>query len=122
VAFTLKGLNEPLEGDGAFTMEPFEVEDPDAPPAPKKGALTRLLEALFRFLFRLRHGRAARGAHADAGPGEGMVKLTFRLRVDPGGPQAPMINAMMKPAMLAAAEDLSNRIVTHLERKQTGPE
>ena len=48
-----------------------------------------------------------------------MARLTFRLRVDPGGPQAPLINAMMKPAMVAAAEDLASRIVSHLEAQRS---
>ena len=28
-----------------------------------------------------------------------MAKLTFKLRIDPGGPMAPMVDAMMKPAL-----------------------
>ena len=44
-----------------------------------------------------------------------MAELSFRLRIVPGGPMAPMVNAMMKPAMLPAAEYLANKIVAHLE-------
>ena len=122
VRFRLKGLNEDLEGEGAFTLERYESESdaPSAGAAPKPGLAQRLLAWLFRLGLRLRRGRAERGAHAGAGPGAGMVRLSFRLRVDPGGPQAPMISAMMKPAMLAAAEDLSNRIVGHLEARAGG--
>jgi hypothetical protein len=47
-----------------------------------------------------------------------MARLSFRLRVDPGGPQAPMLNAMLRPAMVAAAEDLASRIVAHLEQTE----
>ena len=32
----------------------------------------------------------------------------------------PMINAMIKPAMTVAAEDLANRIVGHLETEHPG--
>ena len=53
----------------------------------------------------------------DAGPGEGMARLTFRLTITPGGPMGPMINAMIKPAMVVAAEDLADRIVGHLEQE-----
>lgn len=119
VAFTLSGVNEQLEGEGSFTLARHEQEDPAVETSPPRvGGLARLWAAVVRWLFRLRHGQAARGAHADVGPGSGVVRMTFRLRVDPGGPQAPMINAMMKPALLAAAENLSNRIITHLEGRE----
>ena len=50
---------------------------------------------------------------AAAGPVT--TRMTFALRVDPGGPMAPMIDALMKPAMAAAAEKLALQIVAHLE-------
>ena len=58
-----------------------------------------------------------RDASADAGPAAGTSRLTFRLRVDPGGPMAPMVNAMMKPMMLPAAEGLANQILATLEER-----
>jgi carbon monoxide dehydrogenase subunit G len=118
VRFTLEGLNEALEGEGAFALERYEEETAleVAPTPARTGLWQRLWQGLFRWLFRLGRGRTRRGAHADAGPGAGMARLSFRLRVDPGGPQAPMVNAMLRPAMVAAAEDLANRIVGHLEQ------
>jgi hypothetical protein len=50
-----------------------------------------------------------------------MARLTFRLRIEPGGPMAPMINAMMQPAMNVAAEDLAQKIVAHLEADRDRP-
>jgi hypothetical protein len=44
-----------------------------------------------------------------------MAKRTFRLEINPGGPMAPMVSAMMKPAMLPAAEQLANAIMARLE-------
>jgi hypothetical protein len=41
--------------------------------------------------------------------------MSFSLRLDPGGPMAPMVNAMITPLMLPAAEDLATRILAHLE-------
>ena len=118
VRFTLKGLNELLEGEGEFTVAPFEDEQAAAgTPTPRPGLGRRLVDAVVAFFYRLLHGRAERGAHADAGPGAGVARLTFRLRVDPGGPTAPMVDAMLKPALRPAAEDLANRIVTHLEQR-----
>ena len=43
--------------------------------------------------------------------------MTFRLGLTPGGAMAPMIEAMIKPVMLATAEDLAQRIVAHLEAR-----
>ena len=122
VRFTLKGLNEQMEGEGSFTLEPFEEEGAGVaePASARRSWLGRALDALVGFFYRLLHGRSERGAHADAGPGEGMIRLTFALRIDAGGPTAPMVNAMMQPALKPAAEDLANRIITHLEARESG--
>ena len=44
--------------------------------------------------------------------------LTERMREakERGGPMGPMVDAMIRPPMAAAAEDLANRIIGHLER------
>ncbi len=123
VRFTLKGVNEALEGEGTFTMAAFEDENaaPAASPdAGKKGSVARILEAISRFFYRLVHGRVERSASADSGPGEGVSKMTFQLRLDPGGPMAPMINAMIKPLLFPAAEDLANKIMATLESRRDG--
>jgi carbon monoxide dehydrogenase subunit G len=118
VSFTLKGLNEPMQGSGAFVMESVGAAGP-APAPPREGFVARLLAAIARFLFRLRYGRAERTAAAvGAGPASAETRLTFRLRVDPGGPMAPMVNALMKPLLVPAAEDLANRILAHLEAQR----
>lgn len=117
VRFELRGLNEPMEGSGLFTMAPYEDADGGpAPAASPRSAWSRLTDALARLVLRLFRGRAERGADADAGPGAGMARLTFELELRPGGPMGPMVDAMIRPAMAAAAEDLANRIIGHLER------
>ena len=83
----------------------------------ESGVFSRVITAILRFFFQRKYGETERGEHANAGPGEGMAKLTFKLRLDPAGPMAPMINAMIKPPMLIAAEDLANKIIGHLEAK-----
>lgn len=121
VVFELEGVNEPVTGHGEFRMERFEEAEADGEPQTareREGLLTRIFSAIARFFLRRRQGRVTRGADADAGPGAGMARLTFHLRVEPGGPMAPMVDAMMKPAMVAAAEDLANRIVGHLEAER----
>ena len=109
----LEGVNEPMQGSGSFSMQPAAGER--AAPAPRPGWLARLFTALFRFLYRLRHGRVERPAAGDTEAGSGTTRMTFRLRVEPGGPMAPMVNAMMKPMLVPAAEDLADKIVAHLE-------
>jgi carbon monoxide dehydrogenase subunit G len=121
VAFELEGLNEPMRGSGEFRIEPCTDGQGTALPAPPRGGPGRPLEAFFRWLFRLFHGAVARAQAADLGPGEGRAKLVFRLRLDPGGPMAPMLSAMMKPALRPAAEDLASQIVAHLEDRHGRP-
>jgi len=117
VSFSLRGINEPMEGSGTFTLEKFEDESSVAEPAPEKSWLSRVFEAIARFFYRLVHGRAERAEIADAGPAAGTSRLAFRLRLDPGGPMAPMINAMIKPLLLPAAEGLANQIMATLEKR-----
>lgn len=130
VSFTLTGLNEPMQGEGTFTMGSVSADaapvpaDPAATPAasvapaPHRGLLFRLLERFWRWVLGLAGGgRPVRDAAATQpiAPGERLTRLTFRLRLQPGGPMAPMIDAMIRPLMLPAAEDLANRILAQLE-------
>jgi carbon monoxide dehydrogenase subunit G len=182
VSFTLDGVNEPMHGEGTFTMtavvgdgelgevaarlrlatrdQPDEVaarlrlatrdqpddvaarlrlatrDQPDevaarlrlatrddevasaAVVAPRRGVLFRLLEAFWRWVLRVAGGGApARAATATqaAAPGDTMTRLSFKLRLQPGGPMAPMVDAMIRPLLLPAAEDLANRILAQLE-------
>ena len=118
VRFELEGLNETMQGGGSFEMASYESAE-DAIPVRQRNRLLRWLEAVVRFFLR-RGGGPHRAADADAGPGQGMARLTFRLRIDPSGPMAPMVNAMMAPALLPAAEDLANKIMAHLEARSAG--
>ena len=123
VAFTLEGLNEPLRGSGEFRIEPCEGEGGVAQgPVARRAWLARIFDALSRSLFRLFHGGVGRGSGERSAAGEGMARLSFRLRLDPGGPMAPMVSAMMKPALRPAAEDLAQKIVAHLEARLSASE
>lgn len=113
VSFELEGLNEPLRGRGEFLLESDEEAGAASAPA-RRGWLARLADALARFFFRLGHGRTQRAP----GAGPGAARLTLRLRLDPGGPMAPMLDAMMAPALRPAAEDLANKIMAHLEAQR----
>ncbi|MEE9609249.1 MAG: SRPBCC family protein [Myxococcota bacterium] len=121
VTFELKGLNEEMSGGGLLLIQSDDAAGAgSADSAPGRGFLARWIEAVFRFFFRRVHGAVKRAPAADAGPGPGVAKLTFRLRIEPGGPMAPMISALMRPAMVPAAEDLANKIMAHLEARQAG--
>ncbi|HEX7670128.1 MAG TPA: SRPBCC family protein [Polyangiaceae bacterium] len=114
VTFTLSGLNEPVEGGGTLAM----TEENGAPPAmaARQGLLERALAGLFRFLHRLRHGAPP---ELRAGPklaGGRTAQLTFTLRMEASGPTGPLVNAMLGPVMLPAAEDLAKKIASHLEK------
>lgn len=111
VAFTLTGLNEPVEGGGSVTIEPAEAR-PASPAAPPRGLFARMLAAFFRWLHALKFGETRRAAALPAGRG---ARLTFELRMDAGGPTGPLINAMLGPAMGPATEDLANKIAAHVE-------
>ncbi len=119
VSFTLTGLNEQVDGDGTLEMGATVAPDgapsktPLAPaPVVKRSFFGRILDAVFRFFFRRMHGPAPVRALATAGPSS---QLKFRLRMDAGGPTGPLVNAMLAPALLPAAEDLANKIAAHLE-------
>lgn len=113
VRFTLRGLNEVVEGGGTLLVEPTRLEATRAPP-PRLGLFARFV----RWLVALVGGRRAPpalGARADAtASGEG-TRLTFRLRMDAGGPTGPLVNAMLGPLLSPAAEQLADEIVRHVE-------
>ena len=114
VSFTLQGITEVLDGGGTLLMS--AAAGPLAKVEEKVGPGRRLLNWLFRVLFRWMHGKAAARGQPSlvaAGPGS---ELKFTLRMDAGGPMGPMVNAMLAPALLPAAEDLANKIAEHLER------
>jgi carbon monoxide dehydrogenase subunit G len=115
VRFALEGINEPMRGEGAFTMSAGDTPEASTP-TPRGGLVARAWEWLVRRIFR--RVREETPGPERLAPGAGSSRMTFRLRIEPGGPMAPMIDAMMRPAMAAAAEDLAERIVAELERRR----
>jgi carbon monoxide dehydrogenase subunit G len=131
VSFTLTGMNEQVDGDGTLEMDTNDGAaassdgaakadasagdaKPSAAPLAKRSFFGRILDAIFRFLFRRMHGPGVVRA-LPSGNGGPTSKLKFRLRMDAGGPTGPLVNAMLAPALLPAAEDLANKIAAHLE-------
>ncbi|HVK73506.1 MAG TPA: SRPBCC family protein [Kofleriaceae bacterium] len=119
VVFTLTGLNEKVDGGGELVMSDV-VADAPPPPAPRKRWFgRRFLDWLARRMFKRMHGdgpKRLEAGPAAAGAGGPTAQLTFTLRMDAGGPTGPLVNAMLGPALLPAAEDLANKIAAHLER------
>lgn len=117
VRFTLEGIGEPMRGDGSFLLEALDpAEAAAAVPAveePHVGFFVRLWAAIVRRVL----GRRRAAHRADARSEPPAVRLTFRLSLQPEGTMAPMIDAMIKPVMVATAEDLAQRIVAHLEAR-----
>lgn len=116
VAFTLTGKNESVEGGGLFEMQSdIAGAAPETPvaAAPRPGLFGRLLRWIFGALFRRQFGKVER---VDAPIAEGVgSRLSFTLRMDAGGPTGPLVNALLEPALLPAAEDLGSKIAAHLE-------
>jgi carbon monoxide dehydrogenase subunit G len=119
VSFTLTGLNEKVDGGGELVMADVvaEAEAPAAPPPkPKRRWFgRRFLDWFARRMFRRMHGDGPKRIAAPVE--EQRARLTFTLRMDAGGPTGPLVNAMLGPALLPAAEDLANKIAAHLERE-----
>ncbi len=113
VAFTLTGLNEKVDGGGVLVMEEVKREAPPAPKPKKPWFGRRFLNWFARRMFRRMHGEAPKRLEGGAA----QARLTFTLRMDAGGPTGPLVNAMLGPALLPAAEDLANKIAAHLERE-----
>jgi carbon monoxide dehydrogenase subunit G len=127
VSFTLTGLNEEVEGGGTFVMGRSEakpaatVNAPSAPPPKKYGLFRRMTNAIFRFFFRLVNGKTPERPVLPAAKTDGpSSELKFTLRMEAGGPTGPLVNAMLGPALLPAAEDLANKIAAHLEKMHGG--
>jgi len=116
VAFTLTGMNEEVEGGGELSMAraaEAPAEAAAAAPAKKKrGLFGRMLDAIFGWFFRRKHGSVKRLQGTVA-----VSRLNFKLRMEAGGPTGPLVNALLAPALLPAAEDLAQKIAAHLEHQ-----
>ncbi|HWE26555.1 MAG TPA: SRPBCC family protein [Polyangia bacterium] len=121
VSFTLVGLDEVVEGGGTLTIGKPAAATAATGAAiekakPKKASLwRRFVDGFFRMMFRWVNGKGPQRLTPAPGAGAPESQLTFRLRMDAGGPAGPLVNAMLAPALKPAAEDLANKIAAHLE-------
>jgi carbon monoxide dehydrogenase subunit G len=119
VSFTLTGINEEVDGGGTLsigTSDPSSTAPKSTALAKPEGLFRKMLNGIFRFFFRLMHGKGPERAKTTA-PADNASELRFVLRMDAGGPTGPLVNAMLAPALLPAAEDLANKIAAHLEKQ-----
>ena len=102
VAFELEGLNEDMGGSGCF-----EISTEENPPleSSSPGVLARFFATLLRAL----------GVRPNHDASEGGTRVTFRLNVEPRGPMAPMISAMIQPALRPTARNLVHAVLDRLE-------
>ena len=118
VVFELEGIGEAVSGGGAFEIVPVADGEVDAapasPPAPRPSLFKRLLRRLFGFLYRRKYGAIPVSAAAESPDSE----LVFTWRMEAGGPTAPLVNAMLGPAMEPAAENLAAQIGAAVEAKR----
>jgi carbon monoxide dehydrogenase subunit G len=119
VSFTLLGLNESVEGGGTLSIAKPQAAGTAAAgglptPAKKVPFFRRLVNGFFKFLFRLVNGKGEKRLQPKGG--DVASQLTFKLSMEAGGPSGPLVNAMLAPALLPAAEDLANKIAAHLEK------
>jgi carbon monoxide dehydrogenase subunit G len=115
VSFTLKGMNEVVDGGGTLVLRRVTAALPA--PAPPRSWFSRLLRFLSRRLF----GRALRDASVSLPAGGDAVALEFTLSMEAGGPAGPLVNAMLGPALEPAVEDLAKRIAAHLSCARPAP-
>jgi carbon monoxide dehydrogenase subunit G len=118
VSFTLAGINELVDGGGTLLMGPYTPTPSEALPIAKHRSFWgRLLDKIVRFFFRRIQGAApVREVRAPLTANGSASRLQFVLRMEAGGPTGPLVNAMLGPALLPAAEDLANKIAAHLEK------
>ena len=121
VRFTMTGLSEPMEGGGTFVIREVEVGAEEADPLPTESPsfFQRWMRALFRFFYRKVHGPGVERQVPNESQRQG-CELKLTLSMDALGPTAPLVNTMLAPLMLPAAEDLAQRIAAQIEKENGG--
>jgi hypothetical protein len=102
--FSMKGISEVMDGDGALILSP---NTPGETAPAKKGGLLK----------RKKKGETIEAASAEAwaAADPNTTKLTFRLRINAGGLIGPMVNAVMGPVLKPIAEDFAAKLKARIE-------
>ncbi len=118
VEFMLRGVNEPIEGFGAFHLRHHTGTESGVDPWPRRvwGLVGRAKDAVLRWLHRLVFRRGDRKQPGAApGGGEVLSEISFRLTLNAGGRAGPMINALLTPMLEPVAHDLASQIAARIE-------
>jgi carbon monoxide dehydrogenase subunit G len=117
VRFLLKGKNEDVTGDGTFQMTAADgggAQSDDLPAQinvePANTLWARFIRWLFSILFKDSQDQSRSLNEKPETQSEAQTRLSFRLKMEAGGPMAPMVNAMLGPALVPATESLANNI------------
>lgn len=117
VRFQLEGTTERFDGDGAFLIgAAAQPEGIDFVGTQRRGGALR---RLFRRLFARRAAKRQAAKAADAAHG---TEFSFRLTMQAGGMTGPVVNAMMEPLMVKAADDLAEKLTAEILRSVSGGE
>lgn len=119
VAFSLKGINEPVQGAGIVTVkaEGSSEPEPTLPAVVDRDPIlfVRLWRRFIGFLVRRSMGAGEVVRKNPVSRSDAQSKLTFELTLESEGPMAPMVNAMISPMLEPMAQQLANKIAGHLE-------
>ena len=113
VRFTLKGIDEAVEGSGRFTIGPAPENDDNT--ALVETAPKSVVQRFVDWLFQLFNPKTATGPKQTSQQSGPKAELIFYLNITPLGPTAPIVSVVMGPWMEKCAEELANKIVNTLE-------
>jgi carbon monoxide dehydrogenase subunit G len=116
VKFSLKGLNEFVDGAGEFRIEANDGQgDTETSDVPAKSGL---ISRLYLLLYRLFSPLKVSGPIAPTLSGEVRItarsRIFLRLELNPRGPMGIVVDQLIAPLLRHEAEEFGNRIIGHL--------
>jgi carbon monoxide dehydrogenase subunit G len=117
VRFELEGTTERFDGEGSFLIgAAAQPEGIDFVGTQRRGGVLR---RLFRRIFARRAAKRRAAKVADSAAG---TEFSFRLIMQAGGMTGPVVNAMMEPLMVKAADELAEKLTAEILRSVPGGE
>jgi carbon monoxide dehydrogenase subunit G len=112
VSFRLQGVTEPFEGSGSVILGVPESDREHAAQATGSGRRWRLGALLLMLTGRWRRrARTLRQQAPNTAETAAQTSLSFNLNLAASGMTGPVINAMLEPMMLQAADELADRLI-----------
>lgn len=129
VHFSLKGRNEDVSGDGTFELFSLDAGDSSTDDAissknlvPKQSWWARFIRWLFYAVLSSKmksYERSLWGAEGAPESSSSVTRLSFRFKMEAGGPMAPMVNAMLGPALIPATQSLTENIASLFSKPES---